>query len=129
VFHAIATAAADDLIGATQQHTHRYALAYRSVAHNDLKKLCDALVRRSISPNLTPYFTAGAIDPDLKKIASVVSMLQPKRNAADYDPLFRATATDVTFVILEARGAITLLNRIPPAARKAFLALMIFDPR
>ena len=52
----------------------------------------------------------GPIDPDLKAIASAVSMLQQKRYAADYDPLFRAAATDVTLVIQEAK---CLLSNFP----------------
>jgi len=129
VFHAIAAAAADDLIGATQQHTARYSLAYRSIVHHELFKLCDALTKANISQKYAPYLPAGPIDSDLKDVASAVTMLQQKRHAADYDPLFRATTTDVTFAIQEARGALALLKRANPAARKAFLALVIFDAR
>ena len=78
---------------------------------------------------MRPYLPVAPLDPDLKAVASAVTMLQQKRHAADYDSLFRATTTDATLAVQEARGALTLLKRASPAARKAFLAIVIFVAR
>src|ERR1700691_52999 len=49
LFHAILTAAADEVIGRTRRSSRNYSLAYRSVDHRALRALCAEVQRPTLS--------------------------------------------------------------------------------
>jgi hypothetical protein len=129
LFHAIATAAADDLTGKGERDSGRYALAYRSIEHRSLRAICEDLQKQTLPRKYLKYQPSGGFGPDLKILSTAVEDLQERRNAADYDPLFRATTADAVSAVGTARGATRLLKSMTRSQRRAFLALVVFPAR
>jgi hypothetical protein len=141
VFHALATAAADDFVGRTHRNTPRYALVYRNVDHRVLLQLCEAVTRgdEDTKPNprakaelparYVPYAPRDGFGADLSAVAAAVADLQEKRHSADYDPLFRVSLSDAVAAVSTGRTALTKLRNSGRTRRRAFLALVVFPPR
>lgn len=129
VFHAIVTEAADDLVGRSHRQTPRYELAYRSVDHRSLRRICEEVQKRQLSDKYTKYEPHGGFGPDIKTLAAAVTDLQEKRHSADYDPLFRVKQSDAALAVATGRTALARLRRSTPVRRKAFLMLIVFSPR
>lgn len=129
LFHAILTAAADELVGKAQRDTPRYSLAYRSSNHRRLRTTCEEVVKPNLSPKYRKYEPRGGFGRDLRALATAVIELQEKRHAADYDPLFRARMSDAVLAVETGRTALVRLGNASAAQRKPFLALVVFPPR
>jgi len=129
VFHAVATAAADDVAGSTQRDAPRYALVYRSIEHRRLLGVCEDIVKTTPSQKHANYLPTGGLGPDIIAVATAVKELQKKRVDADYDPLFRVTTSDAVLAIEMGRNAIARLKAANRAQRKTFLSLVLFPPR
>jgi uncharacterized protein (UPF0332 family) len=66
---------------------------------------------------------------EIKDVARAIVDMQEKRHTADYDPLFRATKSDVKLSIREARAALKKFQTAPEADVEAFSLLLFFRPR
>ena len=115
LFHAVAAAAADTLIGATagQRSSVTWRRVYRSLDHGFAKAQC--LARGS-----TPIPTA------LRDTADAFVQLQELRHDADYDPFVSFLLEDVRAHIVQANSAISHLAEASVADRQAFAAWLVF---
>jgi uncharacterized protein (UPF0332 family) len=75
VFHVIARAAADLIVGERYRDTERYDLVYRSVEHTKLRESC----------------RTSKWEGDFRKFSEAVVQLQQAREDADYSSLLTAT--------------------------------------
>ena len=129
VFHAVITAASDTWVGKTKRGTREYALAYRSVDHRTLRKLCEEVEKSTASKKYQPFFPTDGFGPDMRVLAETLIALQEKRHTADYDPLFEARRSDALIAITLARTALHHFRTVNSAERRAFLSLIVFPPR
>jgi hypothetical protein len=129
LFHAVLTELADNFAGKTKRHTSRYALVYRSVDHGSLRKLCEDVVKTTPPLKYSSHIPKGGFGHDLIAFANAVVDLQEKRHSADYDPLFRARASDAVLAVATARAALTRFRAVTRTQRKTFLSLLVFPPR
>ncbi|WP_298967152.1 hypothetical protein [uncultured Methylobacterium sp.] len=129
VFHAGLTAAADQCLGRDNQGTELYSLAYRSVDHIKMKALCRQVLQREPSPTYKRYVPNGGWGADITAYADGFVTLNEQRMLADYDPTYVISPSEVTSYVLVGRTAIRLLDKADPAARRAFLTLLLFPPR
>ena len=129
VFHTALIAAADDFAGATKRQSPRYALVYRSIGHNDLKKLCDILANSNPPKKYSLYMPADGFGDDIVAFATALSGLQEQRHVADYDPLAKIRLSDAALAVATSKSAIGRLKNSNRNKRKAFLSLVVFDPR
>lgn len=129
VFHAVATQAADDLAGKARRKSTTYAVVYRSLGHSQLAKFCDEAKKQNLPQNYAPYAPQGGFGDELRSFAGALIQLQRKRNEADYDPLFIATASDAQVSITAAQGAIENFRNANQNLRRAFVTLCILPPR
>jgi hypothetical protein len=129
LFHAVATFAADDLIGRRNRQNARYELAYRSVDHRALRSVCEDLNKNNLPAKYLRYEPRGGFGVDLQALAAAVVELQEKRHAADYDPMFRASRTDAVLAVRMSRNALLRFRGSNSSKRKIFLALVVFNIR
>jgi hypothetical protein len=129
VFHAILTDAADEFAGKTKRHTPRYELVYRSVDHRSLRRLCEDIAKTALPARYAKYEPPGGFGTDLIALSIAVVDLQEKRHLADYDPLFRVSASDAILAVATGRAALLRLRNVSRTRRKAFLSLLAFSPR
>lgn len=129
LFHAILIAAASEAVGVAQQGKPLWALAYRSIMHRWLKQICNDIQAQTLRPKLRPYEPAGGFGHDILTIANAVVELQDKRHSADYDPSVGFLRSDAEATLKRARAAVSRLGRLRSDRRKAFLYLVLFEPR
>jgi uncharacterized protein (UPF0332 family) len=107
IFHAIITAAVDQLIGVTSRDQSRYGLAYRSKA----------------------YAPSSGFDPNITAFAEAVVELQEKRHSADYDVMIRMNSSDAALAIATAQAALNRFKNASEPQHLAFLSRLLFPPR
>jgi hypothetical protein len=129
IFHAVATEAADVIVGRTKRDTSIYQLVYRSINHNSLRKLCEIFENKKPPTKYKEYFPKSGFDSNLKNLAAAFVELQQMRNNADYDPLYRVSSSDAVLVVATSRAALNSLRNTSRARRKEFVALAVFRPR
>jgi uncharacterized protein (UPF0332 family) len=127
IFHAVATAAADQVVGGVNRDKSRYGLAYRSVNHGWLRELCREVP--TLPQRFRPHEPRGGFGPNITAFAAAVIELQEKRHAADYDPMIRINRSDATLAIRTARAAWRRFGRSNQSRKIAFLSLLLFPPR
>ena len=128
VFHAIMTAAADESVGVRARGSARYALIYRAVDHVSLKRVCGEIVKDQPSLRWAPYLT-GVVDDKLRILAAATIDLQEWRSNADYNPTMRFSRSLSGPSIRTAELVVGLLGRLEAEPRKAFLTLLLVQPR
>jgi hypothetical protein len=129
LFHAVLTAAADQVVGTTKRATDQYGLVYRSIDHRSLRKLCEEATKKTPTAKYAPYVPAGGFGSNISAFADAVVDLQEKRHSADYDPLIRVRTSDAALAVSTARAAIQRFGGAPAVQREAFLSLLLFPPR
>lgn len=129
VFHSVVTAAADQYIGKTKRQASQYGLVYRSVDHRWLRELCENVQKPTPPTRYRPHVPTNGFGENIVAFAAQLVELQDKRNAADYDPMIKVRTVDAALAIRGARSALGRFNRASPARKKAFLALLLFQPR
>lgn len=129
VFHHVAAASADEMIGKTLRQTSRYTLAYRSIDHRALRELCDIVRKSTLPPKWAPHAPANGFGNNLAAFAAGLLELQDKRHEADYDPSVRVKTADALSAVRTARSAIRRFEKASQNRRKAFLTLLLFQPR
>jgi uncharacterized protein (UPF0332 family) len=129
LFHAILTAAADEAVGRTRRNDPLWTLAYRSISHQRLKTVCNDLQAATLKPKIRRYEPPGGFGGHIVTIAGAVSELQDRRHAADYDPSQSFLQTDARAALQTARSAVNRLAYLEADQRRAFLYLLLFEPR
>jgi hypothetical protein len=129
LFHFCLAAAADELVGASQRATSRYALVYRSIDHKALKDLCVEASKPTPAAKYRPYFPSGGFGPAIKAFSTAAIELQEKRHLADYNPLPRFRTSDASLAVSTARSAVRRFQTAEEDHRKAFLTLLVCPPR
>jgi hypothetical protein len=129
VFHATLTAAADEFVGRTKRSTSLYSLVYRSVDHKALRDVCSEVSKKPLSARYARHEPHNGFGSNMRAFAVAVLELQGKRHAADYDPLFRVKTSDAFLIVGTARSALRQFQQAEPFRRKAFLALLLLQPR
>lgn len=129
LFHVALTAAADMVVGRDDRSNGLYELVYRSVAHNWLRDLCRDLRKRPIPHRYKLYEPQGGFGADMSAFAELVIQLQEARNEADYSPSLHVSRSDAVALVARARNAFARFNAAPAGDRKAFLTLLLFQPR
>lgn len=118
LFHAIASVAADTLIGTTADHrsSQSWRRVFRSLNHGQAKTQCSTKRHSLVPTNLEP-------------VADAFVALQEQRHTADYDPHAQLLLRDVQAHIALAERAIALLDSAPVTERRTFAAWIIFKPK
>jgi len=128
VFHTVVTEAADILIGKKHRSSPRYALAYRSITHSSLGKLCEDVIKTPLPKKYSKYLIDD-FGLDLIALATAVVDLQEKRHLGDYDPLFRVRMSDAVLAVTTGRTALIRFRDANRTKRRDFLTLLVFSPR
>ena len=129
VFHATAIAAADAFVGRGRRATPQYSLAYRSIDHRVLRRICDEVRRPILRDRYKPFNPEDGFGPGLIAFVEALLDLQEKRHAADYDPAIRLDSSEARASVGGARAALTHFQDAPDTERTVFLALLLFPPR
>lgn len=118
VFHALAKACADGLVGATKSRRPNKAWVevYRGLEHGISKNACRG---------------AGNIDfpQKLKDFADAFIQLQDARQAADYDPVVRPNKENALFFISLAEQSIEAINSVSLTDKRAFATWVLISSR
>jgi hypothetical protein len=125
VFHAILTAVADQIVGVRRRNTPEYEMVFRSLSHKTLRDVCDGLAKGN-SGKQSAVIPPGGFSAELIRVAEAVVILQEQRHSADYDPLYRATPTDVIAAIQLSRDALRRWAIVPAPQRRLFLLMLAF---
>ena len=127
VFHCIAAAVADELVGKIKRKDPRYAMVYRSVDHDKIKNVCNAIqVPKADIASLLP---GGAFGHALRQFCAAVVDLQSQRHTADYDPGPLLRTSHAKLAVLRARQALALFSQVGGDERQAFVTLLAFKHR
>lgn len=129
VFHAVITAAADEIVGVVHRGTRDHALVMRSIDHRTIKTCCLEIVKTSPPRTYVPYIPTGGFSADIQAFANVFPDLQDERHAADYDSMPRYVTADAVSVVAAARGALQRLTVAAADQRRAFLFMILFPPK
>lgn len=129
MFHAILRTAADEVVGTSQRTSPLYELAYRSIDHARLRKLCEEAQQTTLSSRRARYVPTGSFTSDIRSFAASTLELQRHRHSADYDPSFRTTMSDAQVAIETARSGIARFDRASASEKRVFLFLLLFEPR
>jgi hypothetical protein len=116
LFHEIARAAADMVVGEDARATDRYDWVYRNVQHTRLRELCrgEARVRWG---------------DDFRKFAEGVVQLQQAREDADYSSVITVSGTDAAAKVVAAQNEVARFKSIAAEVRVQFLTRLLFKPR
>lgn len=98
LFHALAAACADQLVGVNQRKSPPWCRLYRSLDHSKLKADFETILRHEIG--LLPL------------IARIFITLQQERHGADYDPIWSKKRIDVSALIDKAEAALLALEQL-----------------
>ena len=86
---------------------------------------------RTLTPakKFKPYIPDGGFGEEIRSFALSALELQPKRHAADYDPLYYVKISDAMSAVSIARNAIDRLWAANIVERKIFLTMLVCPPR
>lgn len=129
LFHHVLTAAADEIVGKSKRATPLYALVYRTINHKTLRELCIAVGKSTLPKKYAAFAPPGGFGANIAAFALACIELQDKRHSADYDPAGRFRTSDAKSVTGVARSAIRRFDLVEADSRKAFLMLLLFEPR
>jgi uncharacterized protein (UPF0332 family) len=129
VFHQVLSASADEIVGRRSANRTLYTLAYRSVDHATVRRICEEFSRPKPSAKLRKYLPAKATGQTLREFSNIFLRLQSLRHLADYDPSEDFSAVDAMYAISLAADAIAQLQAANSSERKLFLTLHLFPPR
>lgn len=126
LFHAIVADVAHQIAGAAQFGSAQHSLVYRSVKHRELKTLCENITKPNIPPKYKAFEPQAGFGPDLIKVGEAVLELQEKRHKADYDPLFRVSASAASLNVQTGRAALQHWRNVPKTQRRLFILMLVF---
>ena len=119
LFHCLCGQCADLLIGGSgaQRNLGAWKRMYRAIDHGTTRKACE-------DRRMMPSFPQGIQD-----FADSFVEMQAKRHAADYDPSYRLTKTEVLTDIRSVEAVLTQFLAEPASERRAFVAHVLFKQR
>ena len=129
IFHAVLTAAADLIVGASKRQSPLYGLVYRSIEHRSVRVLCEDVGKSQLPAKFGPYVPAAGFGPDIVALSEAFVELQKKRYAADYDPMIKVSRSDAALAVSIAQAALARLAAADSEIRATFLTLLVFPPR
>jgi ATP phosphoribosyltransferase regulatory subunit HisZ len=91
--------------------------------------LCSEAKKTTLTARISRYAPASGFGLNVQAFAAAFLELYEKRHAADYDPQYRATSSDVQLAIRTGRSAVRRFSKATSGRRKAFLTLLLFSPR
>jgi hypothetical protein len=91
-----------------------------------LTDLCENIVKEKLPDKFKAHVPQGGFGPDLLAVAKTVADLQEKRESADYDPLYRVTASDASLTLQAARAALAHWRNVSAARRRLFILMLTF---
>jgi uncharacterized protein (UPF0332 family) len=114
LFHGLAEATADRLVGATTiaRQSTAWCRVYRALNHSEVKKACRGAGQMGGSNDLLVF-------------ASSFLGLQELRHQADYDPIARFTHSFVVDRVNEAEEALAALQRVSKFEQLDFITLAL----
>ncbi len=118
LFHALARAAADNLVGpaGTERSSPAWRQTYRALDHGAAKTACIQADKLGFPREIVAC-------------ADTFVLLQQRRHDADYDPTFTTTRADAIAIIADAETAIDKLTRATQKDRTAFAILLLLRRR
>lgn len=118
VFHALAKACVDGLVGVTKSRRPNKAWVevYRGLEHG-------------ISKNACTHARNIAFPQELKDFSEAFIQLQDARQLADYDPMVRPTKADALFYVSLAEYSTEAMNGVSLLAKKAFATWVLISSR
>jgi hypothetical protein len=128
LFHAVMTAAADQVIGAAHRTDSRYGLVYRGIDHGALRVLCNG-IKQTLPAKYKPYLPSSGFGPNITAFATAVIELQEKRHTADYNPMVQMKRSDAVLSVQTARAALRQFQGASAEQRGIFLNILLFPPR
>lgn len=129
VFHAIITQGVNLFVGATNQNSKNYGLAYRSVDHAWLRELCREVQKPTLPNRYRLYEPNNGFGPNIQAFAIALVDLQEKRHVADYDITATMRQSDAVLAVKTARAALRRFSKASKTRRNLFLGLLLFRPR
>lgn len=129
LFHALARAGADGLVGKTHRKKPRYALIYRAFEHGKMRQHCEAVDKAQLAAKAASALGAPAVSQDIRDIASAFVLLQQQRHWADYSPLGRVSREDAGDLVDQAETAIFKIKVCDANEIANFLAFLLVSPR
>jgi hypothetical protein len=91
--------------------------------------LCEEVKKPTLTARYSPHAPKNGFGSNIAAFGAAVLELQEKRHAADYDPMIRIQRSDALLAIRTARAALTRFDKASQSRRKAFLTLLLFEPR
>jgi uncharacterized protein (UPF0332 family) len=129
LFHAILRESADLLIGKAHRKSAAYLIAYRSLDHKKLKRVCDELRRQILPERYRRISKEQTVGDHIKDVAFAAIKLQEWRYNAEYNPHGSFTFVDSLFTTSMARQAIKSLEHASRDQLRLLAALLFFDIR
>ncbi len=129
IFHSIAAAHTDMVLGKTAPKNELFRLTYRTINHRELKDVCIEVGKSTLTDRYKEITGLDKFTRRLQDFSSAVVNLQEERHTADYDPLERLRLSQVKTSIDLAEQQILSFEGLPNnilAQKKLFLALVIF---
>jgi len=129
LFHAILREGADLTIGRSHRRSAAYSIAYRSLDHTKLKRVCEEVRRSPLSARYRKALRISSFSNDILQVAFAVVKLQEWRHDAEYNPTSSFSFVDALFTNSMAHEAVIALERAPPEQKRLFISLLLFDVR
>ena len=129
LFHAILRASADLTVGKSHRRSAAYSIAYRSLDHTKLKRVCDDVRRSSLPAKYRKALRLSQFGADVQQVAFAVVKLQEWRYDAEYNPTSRFSFVDALFTHSMAGEATAALERASEEQKRLFVSLLLYDVR
>lgn len=118
LFHTLAQACADELIGANKRSTDAWLRVYRALDHKQAKTALQQLAK------------ASDAEQEIVVFASVFSTLQELRHEADYDPRPpRFNRADALAILDGAEQAIAAFDRLELFRKRSLAVVLLLKER
>jgi hypothetical protein len=89
----------------------------------------EGVKKPTLAAKYAPHAPSNGFGQNIIAFAAAILELQEKRHAADYDPMIRVRSSDAVLAVRTARAALESFNQASSTRRKAFLSLLLFQPR
>lgn len=119
LFHTLAQSCADLMVGGknSERSNPAWRQVYRALEHGHTKAQC--LNNKVVSK----------FPKEIEDFANMFVAMQIKRHAADYDPFYAVTKSEVQADCAAVRDAIKKFRTTPTKDRRAFAAYVLFKTR
>ena len=122
-------AAAERFVGTPDAQSFGYGILYRAFDHGRMRRICEELVKPSVSRELRRQLGRPSVHSELRAFAWNFTVLQRRRHSADYDPSVTLEQDDALITIEEAARAIAAFDGVPRDQRTDVPALLLAGGR